>query len=116
MAIGDTCTFFNKQYKITTGFFSENTIVVAEGEMLVEGIFQVSIILILKVTVYSLHAVISLKPMVLNILLIYTVKETLVTVPLLLAWICLTYSSRSLLLYCYLFALFADCKNLIQST
>ncbi|KAI4352050.1 hypothetical protein L6164_006336 [Bauhinia variegata] len=27
--------------KITTGFFSENTIVVAEGEMLVEGIFQV---------------------------------------------------------------------------
>ncbi|CAL0323905.1 unnamed protein product [Lupinus luteus] len=29
------------QYKITTGFFSENTIVVAEGEMLVEGIFQV---------------------------------------------------------------------------
>ncbi|KAK7270679.1 hypothetical protein RJT34_26009 [Clitoria ternatea] len=28
-------------YKITTGFFSENTIVVAEGEMLVEGIFQV---------------------------------------------------------------------------
>nr|XP_048329468.1 DNA polymerase epsilon subunit B [Ziziphus jujuba var. spinosa] len=27
--------------KITTGFLSENTIVVAEGEMLVEGIFQV---------------------------------------------------------------------------
>ncbi|XP_057446745.1 DNA polymerase epsilon subunit B [Lotus japonicus] len=27
--------------KITTGFFSENTIVVVEGEMLVEGIFQV---------------------------------------------------------------------------
>ncbi|XP_061356039.1 DNA polymerase epsilon subunit B [Gastrolobium bilobum] len=27
--------------KITTGFFLENTIVVAEGEMLVEGIFQV---------------------------------------------------------------------------
>ncbi|XP_030937203.1 DNA polymerase epsilon subunit B [Quercus lobata] len=27
--------------KITTGFFSENTIVVAEGEMLLEGIFQV---------------------------------------------------------------------------
>lgn len=30
-------------YKITTGFFSENTIVVAEGEMLVEGIFKVTI-------------------------------------------------------------------------
>lgn len=30
-----------RQYKITTGFFSENTIVVVEGEMLVEGIFQV---------------------------------------------------------------------------
>ncbi|KAF1883037.1 hypothetical protein Lal_00003219 [Lupinus albus] len=30
-----------EQYKITTGFFSENTIVVAEGKMLVEGIFQV---------------------------------------------------------------------------
>ncbi|OIW16068.1 hypothetical protein TanjilG_04603 [Lupinus angustifolius] len=29
-----------EQYKVTTGFFSENTIVVAEGEMLVEGIFQ----------------------------------------------------------------------------
>ncbi|XP_038724892.1 DNA polymerase epsilon subunit B isoform X2 [Tripterygium wilfordii] len=28
--------------KITTGFFSENTIVVAEGEMLLEGIFQVT--------------------------------------------------------------------------
>ncbi|XAR56171.1 DNA-directed DNA polymerase [Bertholletia excelsa] len=27
--------------KITTGFFSENTIVLAEGEMLVDGIFQV---------------------------------------------------------------------------
>ncbi|KAF3975992.1 hypothetical protein CMV_000780 [Castanea mollissima] len=30
-----------EEYKITTGFFSENTIVVAEGEMLLEGIFQV---------------------------------------------------------------------------
>ncbi|KAM7479582.1 hypothetical protein LguiA_027795 [Lonicera macranthoides] len=28
-------------YKITTGFFSENTIVLAEGEMLLDGIFQV---------------------------------------------------------------------------
>nr|KYP51105.1 DNA polymerase epsilon subunit 2 [Cajanus cajan] len=28
-------------YKITTGLFTENTIVVVEGEMLVEGIFQV---------------------------------------------------------------------------
>ncbi|KAL9324375.1 hypothetical protein ACSQ67_009232 [Phaseolus vulgaris] len=33
--------FFNWQYKITTGLFSENTIVVVEGEMLLEGIFQV---------------------------------------------------------------------------
>ncbi|WVZ16043.1 hypothetical protein V8G54_013609 [Vigna mungo] len=33
--------FFDWQYKITTGLFSENTIVVVEGEMLVEGIFQV---------------------------------------------------------------------------
>ncbi|KAE8713818.1 glutamate decarboxylase 5-like [Hibiscus syriacus] len=30
------------QYKITTGFFTENTIIVAEGEMLAEGIFQVN--------------------------------------------------------------------------
>ncbi|CAI0400208.1 unnamed protein product [Linum tenue] len=29
------------KYKITTGFLSENTIVVAEGEMLYDGIFQV---------------------------------------------------------------------------
>ncbi|GMP71044.1 hypothetical protein CsSME_00029611 [Camellia sinensis var. sinensis] len=29
------------QYKITTGFFSENTVVLAEGEMLLDGIFQV---------------------------------------------------------------------------
>ena len=36
--------FFDKEYKITTGFFSENTIVVAEGEMLLEGIFQVGAI------------------------------------------------------------------------
>ncbi|KAF5935966.1 hypothetical protein HYC85_027095 [Camellia sinensis] len=33
--------FFNMQYKITTGFFSENTVVLAEGEMLLDGIFQV---------------------------------------------------------------------------
>ncbi|GLU18413.1 hypothetical protein SLE2022_347170 [Rubroshorea leprosula] len=29
------------KYKITAGFFTENTIIVAEGEMLLEGIFQV---------------------------------------------------------------------------
>lgn len=34
-------SFFDYPYKITTGFFLENTIVVAEGEMLAEGIFQV---------------------------------------------------------------------------
>lgn len=34
--------FLDKIYKITTGFFTENTIVVAEGEMLLEGVFQVS--------------------------------------------------------------------------
>ncbi|CAN0866426.1 DNA polymerase epsilon subunit B [Linum grandiflorum] len=34
------CSLITK-YKITTGFLSENTIVVAEGEMLVDGIFQV---------------------------------------------------------------------------
>ncbi|GMI81096.1 CYCLOPS 2, DNA polymerase epsilon subunit B2 [Hibiscus trionum] len=32
---------FYTQYKITTGFFTENTVIVAEGEMLSEGIFQV---------------------------------------------------------------------------
>ncbi|CBI15355.3 unnamed protein product, partial [Vitis vinifera] len=32
----------HQQYKITTGFFSENTIIVAEGEMFLDGIFQVS--------------------------------------------------------------------------
>lgn len=37
--------FFDKQYKITTGFFSENTIVVAEGEMLLEGVFKVRLFL-----------------------------------------------------------------------
>lgn len=36
--------FFDSQYKITTGFFTENTIIVAEGEMLSEGIFKVSVI------------------------------------------------------------------------
>lgn len=35
--------FLKMYYKITTGFLSENTIVVAEGEMLLDGIFQVSI-------------------------------------------------------------------------
>ncbi|KAF7813463.1 DNA polymerase epsilon subunit B [Senna tora] len=43
-AISFLCSIFcflDKQYKITTGFFTENTIVVAEGEMLVGGIFQV---------------------------------------------------------------------------
>ncbi|XVF50365.1 hypothetical protein PTKIN_Ptkin04bG0091500 [Pterospermum kingtungense] len=33
--------FFDSQYKITTGFLTENTIIVAEGEMHSEGIFQV---------------------------------------------------------------------------
>lgn len=33
--------FLDKYYKITTGFFTENAIVVAEGEMLIDGIFQV---------------------------------------------------------------------------
>ena len=39
-----SAVFFDKEYKITTGFFLENTIVVAEGEMLLEGIFQVRVI------------------------------------------------------------------------
>lgn len=38
------CSFFNMTYRITTGFFAENTIVVAEGEMLLDGIFQVCVI------------------------------------------------------------------------
>ncbi|PRQ15823.1 putative DNA-directed DNA polymerase [Rosa chinensis] len=33
--------FLDNTYKITTGFFTENTMVVAEGEMLLEGVFQV---------------------------------------------------------------------------
>ncbi|PQM41199.1 DNA polymerase epsilon subunit 2 isoform X2 [Prunus yedoensis var. nudiflora] len=33
--------FLDNIYKITAGFFVENTIVVAEGEMLLEGVFQV---------------------------------------------------------------------------
>lgn len=40
-----SASFFDKEYKITTGFFLENTIVVAEGEMLLEGLFQVGVIL-----------------------------------------------------------------------
>ncbi|GFP88475.1 DNA polymerase epsilon subunit 2 [Phtheirospermum japonicum] len=35
------CNFLNTSYRITTGFFAENTIVLAEGEMLLDGIFQV---------------------------------------------------------------------------
>ncbi|CAL5342522.1 unnamed protein product [Camellia sinensis] len=31
---------FNMQYKITTGFFSENTLVLSQGEMFLDGIFQ----------------------------------------------------------------------------
>lgn len=34
--------FHNLQYKITTGFFLENTIVLAEGEMQLDGVFQVN--------------------------------------------------------------------------
>lgn len=37
--------FLDSHYKITTGFFSENTIVLAEGEMLLDGIFQVKAVL-----------------------------------------------------------------------
>ncbi|PPR96657.1 hypothetical protein GOBAR_AA24020 [Gossypium barbadense] len=40
-AKNEIIAFFDSQYKITTGFFTENTIIVAEGEMLSEGIFQV---------------------------------------------------------------------------
>ncbi|KAF9606601.1 hypothetical protein IFM89_026922 [Coptis chinensis] len=34
--------FFDTQYRIHSGFFVENTIIVAEGELLTSGIFQVS--------------------------------------------------------------------------
>ncbi|GMH14107.1 hypothetical protein Nepgr_015948 [Nepenthes gracilis] len=37
-----TFNFLNMYYKITTGFFSENTIVVAEGERLPDGVFKVN--------------------------------------------------------------------------
>lgn len=40
--------FFDNVYKITTGFFLENTIVVAEGEMLLEGVFQVGVIIFIS--------------------------------------------------------------------
>ncbi|KAE8732408.1 glutamate decarboxylase 5-like [Hibiscus syriacus] len=42
--MGDGChlSVGGRRYKITTGFFTENTIIVAEGEMLSEGIFQVN--------------------------------------------------------------------------
>ncbi|KAJ9542496.1 hypothetical protein OSB04_029002 [Centaurea solstitialis] len=33
--------FFDITYKITTGYFSENTIVLAQGEMMLDGTFQV---------------------------------------------------------------------------
>lgn len=33
--------FLNKVYKITTGFFVENTVVLAEGEMQLDGVFKV---------------------------------------------------------------------------
>ncbi|KAL3835292.1 hypothetical protein ACJIZ3_010028 [Penstemon smallii] len=36
-----TCSFLSMNYRVTTGFFAENTIVLAEGEMLLDGIFQV---------------------------------------------------------------------------
>lgn len=35
--------FFNMNHRITTGFFVENTVVLAEGEMLLDGIFQVCV-------------------------------------------------------------------------
>ncbi|CAA7400803.1 unnamed protein product [Spirodela intermedia] len=34
--------FFDVSHKITSGFFVENTIIVAEGELLLNGVFQVS--------------------------------------------------------------------------
>ena len=34
-------TFLNIEHKITSGFFVENTVIVAEGELLSSGIFQV---------------------------------------------------------------------------
>lgn len=34
-------TFLNIEHKITSGFFVENTVIVAEGELLSNGIFQV---------------------------------------------------------------------------
>lgn len=37
--------FLNNMYKITTGYFSENTIVLAQGEMLLDGTFQVSLVI-----------------------------------------------------------------------
>lgn len=37
------CISLTWQYRITTGFFVENTIVLAEGEMLLDGIFQVCV-------------------------------------------------------------------------
>lgn len=40
--------FFDNVYKITTGFFLENTIVVAEGEMVLEGVFQVCVIIFIS--------------------------------------------------------------------
>jgi hypothetical protein len=33
--------FLNKEHKITSGFFVENTVIVAEGELLSNGTFQV---------------------------------------------------------------------------
>lgn len=35
--------FLNISYRITTGFFAENTIVLAEGEMRLDGIFEVCV-------------------------------------------------------------------------
>uniref|UniRef100_A0A0D9X8Q0 DNA polymerase II subunit 2 n=1 Tax=Leersia perrieri TaxID=77586 RepID=A0A0D9X8Q0_9ORYZ len=39
---GNFTTFLNTQHKITSGFFVENTVIVAEGELLSNGIFQVN--------------------------------------------------------------------------
>lgn len=36
-------SFLNMNYRVTTGFFVENTIVLAEGEMQLDGMFQVCI-------------------------------------------------------------------------
>lgn len=58
-------------HRITTGFFVENTIVLAEGEMLLDGIFQVCVNFALWPIIKLYHWNLWMQMMILNVNLCY---------------------------------------------